>query len=66
MKILEMLQDTKWHNILEIRIEEVSSPDEKLSAMLRFLEEEGFIETQPGKLRISSKGLRLLKLQTNL
>ena len=59
--ILELIKDSRWHSIEEIQ-KEVDLPSDKLNEVIRFLEEQAFINKQNGSLRITPAGLRLLNL----
>jgi len=60
-RILELIRDSKWHTIEEVR-KEFFLPGEKLDKILIFLQEETFIDKEHGRLRITSRGLKLLGL----
>jgi predicted transcriptional regulator len=59
--ILELINDSQWHSIEEIQ-KEVNLPSDKLNGVIRFLQEQAFVDKQNGSLRITSAGLRLLEL----
>ncbi len=60
-RILEQLQDTKWHSFDEIKTNNPVSSD-SLSASLHFLQEQAFIDIKNEKLRLTALGLRFLDL----
>lgn len=60
-RILELLQDFRWHSIEEIN-KETTIPDEKLNQILLFLQEQFLISKENEKLRITPKGLKFLDL----
>ncbi|VVB87557.1 Uncharacterised protein [uncultured archaeon] len=60
-KVLELLHDSQWHDIKVIR-DEISMPDEKLSKVLGFLEEQAFVNKDDEKIRITNRGLKLLEI----
>ncbi len=62
-RILNMLQDSKWHHVDEIQ-KEISMPEDKLNGVLFFLIEQGYIDQENEKLRITSRGLKFLELPT--
>jgi len=58
-RILEQLQDDKWHTIDEIK---KVIPSDALSALLHFLQEQAFIDIKNEKLKITGLGLRFLDI----
>jgi DNA-binding IclR family transcriptional regulator len=60
-KILELMRDSNWHSLEELR-KEITLPSEKLDNVLSFLQEQGFVDKEDEKLRITPAGLRLLEL----
>lgn len=60
-RTLEHLCDSQWHSIMSLE-KEISLPNEKLNTILFFLQENGFIEKENEKVRITSLGLRFLEL----
>ena len=64
-KILEIFKDSKEHNISEIR-KNIALPDEVIDAMFRLLQEQNFIQNSNGELTISTRGLKLLELPSEL
>ena len=60
-RMLEQLQDSKWHSVDEIKTNNSVSSD-SLSASLRFLQEQAFIDIKNEKLKITGLGLRFLDL----
>jgi predicted transcriptional regulator len=60
-RILELLQDFRWHSIEEIK-KETTIPDKELDQILLFLQEQFLISKEKEKLRITPKGLKFLDL----
>ncbi len=62
-EILELLKDSQWHSLDEIRAQ-VSLSEDKLKEIIRFLEEQEFISIDKNKMRakISPLGLTFLEL----
>ncbi len=60
-RILELLQDFRWHSIEEIK-KETTIPDEELDQILLFLQEQFLISKEKEKFRITPKGLKFLDL----
>lgn len=60
-RMLEQLQDSKWHSVDEIKTNNSVSSD-SFSASLRFLQEQAFIDIKNEKLKITGLGLRFLDL----
>jgi len=63
-KILELLQDSHWHLMDEIKAQFYLLPEDKLKEVIRFLEEQQLIKLDRNKSRakISSSGLKFLEL----
>ena len=59
--ILQLLRDTHWHSVEEIK-SKVSLPPDRLDWALTFLQEQSFVDGKNGKLRITSSGLKFLEL----
>lgn len=59
--ILELLEDSRWHNVNEIK-KEIILPPHTLDEILYFLHEQAFIDKEHDELRIAPLGLRLLEL----
>ncbi len=59
-RVMENLQDLKWHDIEEIK--QMNVPVNKLTEVLHFLEEQGLIIREDEKLMITPKGLKFLDL----
>ncbi len=59
-RILELLQDSNWHGIEEIKQKYML--DRTLTEKIYFLEELGLISIKNEKLRITPKGLKFLEL----
>ncbi len=59
--ILDLIRDSHWHSVGEIR-REISLPSEALDKVLSFLHEQAFIDKKNGEMRITPIGLRLLEL----
>ncbi|MCZ7355788.1 MAG: hypothetical protein O8C66_07735 [Candidatus Methanoperedens sp.] len=62
-RVLELLQNSQWHDIEEIK-KEISAPEDTLNEILNFLQGQGYIIRENEKLRIKPKGLRFLELPT--
>jgi len=62
-RITELLRDTQWHRLEEIK-QEIPLPKAKLNEVLVFLQEVEVIEKENGNLRITARGLRFLDLQS--
>jgi predicted transcriptional regulator len=62
-RVMELLQDSQWHDIEEIK-KETSASEDILNEILNFLQGQGYIIRENKKLRIKSKGLRFLELPT--
>ncbi len=60
-RILELLQDFRWHSIEEIK-KETAIQDKELDQILLFLHEQLLISKEKEKLRITPKGLKFLDL----
>ncbi len=60
-RILELLQDFRWHSIEEIK-KETAIQDKELDQILLFLQEQLIISKEKEKLRITPKGLKFLDL----
>lgn len=62
-KILELLQDSQWHSLDEIKAQ-VSLPGDKVKNIIRFLEEQEFIswDKNKGEAKIKPVGLTFLEL----
>jgi len=62
-KILELLQDSQWHSLDEIKAR-VSLSEDKLKKIVRFLEEQEFIseDKNKGEAKIKPLGLTFLEL----
>ncbi len=60
-KILDMLRNSHWHSIDEIK-KEIPMPEDKLNEAIYFLQEQGYINRKNEKLRITSGGLKFLEL----
>lgn len=60
-KVLELLKDSQWHEIDEVK-REISLSKEKLDIIIDFLFEQEFIDKDDSALRITSKGLKFLEL----
>ncbi|VVB92748.1 Uncharacterised protein [uncultured archaeon] len=58
-RILEQLQDDKWHTIDEIK---KVIPCLASDALLQFLQEQAFIDIKNEKLKITGLGLRFLDI----
>jgi hypothetical protein len=63
--ILELVKDSQWHSIDEIK-DHVPVSAEGLKCLLTFLDESDFIEFENSneRLKIKPLGLRLLELKT--
>lgn len=61
-KILELLQDSQWHSLDEIRTQ-VSLSEDKLKEIIRFLEEQEFISMDKNKMRAKIRPLGLTFLE---
>lgn len=59
-RVLELLQDSNWHGIEEMRQKYML--DRTLTEKIYFLEELGLITINNEKLRITPKGLKFLEL----
>lgn len=59
--ILEVLQDSEWHEIEEIR-KEIPIPEDELSELISFMQVQGFLLQEKEKLKIKSRGLKVLTL----
>ncbi len=62
-RILDMLLDSHWHSIDEIK-KEIPMQEDKLNEVLYFLKEQGYISRENEKLRITPRGLKFLGLPT--
>ena len=62
-RITELLRDTQWHSLEEIK-QEIPLPKDKLNELLIFLQELEVIEKENRNLRITARGLRFLDLQS--
>ena len=60
-KILELLQDTQWHSLDEIK-RVISLPSDKLNEVVYFLQKEAFVDKKDSKIRITCTGLKLSQL----
>ncbi len=60
-RMLELLRDSKWHSLDEIKNEIPVSADQ-LNEILSFLQDQSFINRDNEKLRITQRGLRFLTL----
>jgi RIO-like serine/threonine protein kinase len=62
-RVLELLQDSQWHSAKEID-EVIRLPEEKLSHILSFFAEFGFVnrEDEQGMVKIKPTGLEFLEL----
>jgi hypothetical protein len=60
-RLLEMLRDSQWHNLVEIK-KEISLPENILIELSRLLQEMEFIEKENNMLRIKPRGLKFLEL----
>ena len=64
-EILELLHDSQWHSLDEIRAQG-SLPGDKANEIIRFLEGQGFIiigiDKGERKAKIKPRGLTFLKL----
>lgn len=60
--VLELLRDSQWHSIESIK-KEISLPNEKLNNIIIFFQEFRFTDEENEMMRISSLGLKFLKLQ---
>jgi RIO-like serine/threonine protein kinase len=62
-RVLELLQDSQWHSAKEID-EEICLPEEKLSRILSFFAEFGFVsrDGEQGMVKIKTTGLEFLEL----
>ncbi len=62
-RTLELLQDVQWHSLEEIQ-KEIALPPEKLNVVLRFLQEQAFVDRKNEMLRITCLGLKFLQLKS--
>jgi RIO-like serine/threonine protein kinase len=64
-KILELLRDSQWHSLDEIKAH-VSLPEDEFKKIIRFLEEQEFINLDKNRRRAKIKpaGLTFLELPT--
>jgi hypothetical protein len=60
-RLLEMLRDSQWHSVVEIK-KEIALPENILIEFSRFLQEMEFIEKANNMLRIKPRGLKFLEL----
>ncbi len=60
-RILKQLRDTQWHSLDEIK-KSVSLPSQTLNEIIRFLQEQAFINKENEMLRITRLGLRFLDI----
>ncbi len=63
--ILEQIRDAQWHNIDEVK-QNTSLPQGTLDELLLFLQEQGFIDKNNERLRITSFGSKYLQLPVEL
>jgi hypothetical protein len=59
--VFEILRDSQWHSIESIK-KDISLPNEILNKIISLLQEFGFTDKENEMLRISSLGLKFLKL----
>lgn len=59
-RVMEHLQDSKSHCIEELK--HMNMPDNRLTEIINFLEEQGFITRENEDLMITAKGLKFLEL----
>ncbi len=60
-RILKQLRDTQWHSLDEIK-KSVSLPSQTLNEIIRFLQEQAFINKENEMLRITRLGLKFLNI----
>ncbi len=61
-KILELICDTQWHSIDEIR-KSILLPSDELNEVICFLEKQGFINKEKEKINITDLGKKFLALK---
>jgi len=59
--VFELLRDSQWHSIESIK-EDISLPEETSTKIISLLQEFGFTDKENEMVRISSLGLKFLKL----
>jgi len=62
-KILELICDTQWHNIDEIK-KCILLPSDKLNEVICFLEKQEFINKENEKIRITRLAKKFLTLKS--
>lgn len=62
-RITELLRDSQWHSLEEIK-QEIPLAEDKVNELLIFLQELEVIEKENRNLRITTRGLRFLDLQS--
>ncbi len=59
-RVMEQIQDSKWHGIEEMKQNNI--PEKNLTKIINFLEEQGLIIIKNENIKITQKGLRFLEL----